>query len=262
MTSTRHHADTESRASGLEGRIQDGLEWIGEHRRHFLIALVALVAALVLAAIYWEVSRSRRAEASAELAAIEASFVADMGAEPAAALVAEPANPEQATRAREAAIAELEAFAQAHGSSDLAHNASLRAAELEVDLKRLDAADTRLAALIQDLAGSDPRRAIALRLRGYVLEELGRAQEAAALYEAGAAVESYPARALLWLAAARTRMRLGANQDALHAFDQAIAIEPELATDPTVARERRSLEALIAQAPPAAAAAGSGAAPQ
>jgi tetratricopeptide (TPR) repeat protein len=260
MTSTRHHADTESRPAGLDGRIQDALEWIGEHRREFLIALGALVAVLVLAAIYWEMSRSWEVEASAELAAIEAAFVAEMGAEPGAALVAEPANPEQATRAREAAITRFEAFAQAQKGSDLAHHASLRAAELEVDLGRLDAADARLAALIEDLAGSDPRKAIALRLRGYALEELGRAEEAAALYEAGAALESYPPRALLWLAAARTRMRLGANQAALRAFDQAIAVEPELATDPTVLRERRSLEALIAQ--PAPAPAGGEAAPE
>jgi tetratricopeptide (TPR) repeat protein len=249
MTTTRHHGDTESRPAGLDGRIQDALEWLGEHRREFLIGLGALVAVLVLAAVYWEVSRSRRAAASAELAAIEAAFVAEMGAEPGAILVAEPANPEQATRARASAITKLEDFAQAHAGSDLADNARLRAAELEVDLGRLDAADARLAALIEELGSSDPRRSIALRLRGYVLEELGQAQEAAALYEAGAAVEAYPARALLYLAAARTRMRLGANPEALRALDQAIAIEPELATDPTVARERRAVEALIAQTP-------------
>ena len=253
MTTTRHHSDTETRASGLDGRLQDGLEWISGHRRESLIALGVLLAAVVLAAILWELSRVRRAEASAELAAIEAAFATEMGSDRSVALIAEPANPEQATRAREAALTKLDAFAQAHGGLDLADNAALRSAELEIDLGRLDAADARLAALITQLSDGNPRKSIALRLRGYVLEELDRAEEAAALYEAGGALESYLPRAMLWLAAARVHMRLGANENALRALDQAIAIEPELASDPAIERERRSAQAGISQgsgAPP------------
>lgn len=249
MTTTRHHTDTDARPAGLDGRIQDLMEWIPEHRREALIALGALVACVALVAAGSEISKSRRAKASAELAVIEAGFASEMGSDSSAALVAEPANPEQAKSAREAALAKFEAFAQAHGSSDLANDARLRSAELEVDLERLDAADSRLAALIGELGDGDPRKAMALRLRGYVLEQLERPQEAAALYEAGGALESYPARALLWLAAARTHVRLGASESALGALDRAIEAEPELGSDPEIERMRREVQAAIAQSP-------------
>jgi tetratricopeptide (TPR) repeat protein len=246
---TRQHTDTDSRLAGLDARIQDFLAWITDHHRAFLAALGALVLLVAIAAAWWEVSRSRRAAASAELAAIEAGFVTEMGSDRTAAMVSEPANPETAKSAREAALAKFESFAQAHGNSDLANDARLRSAELEVDLGRLAAADSRLADLVANLDDRDPRKAMALRLRGYVLEELDRPQEAAALYEAGGALESYPARALLWLAAARTHMRIGANENALAALDRALEIESELGSDPEVASMRREIQAAIAQSP-------------
>ena len=253
MTTTRHHRDTEARPSGLDGWIQDASEWVGEHTKEVAIGLGVLVAAWVAVAVYWEVSRSRREEASAALAAIEAAYGAEMGAPTGAALVEEPANPDQAKQAREAAITKLDAFA-ADSPRDLSIDARLRAAELEVDLERLEAADTRLAKLEADLAGSDARKGIALRLHGFALEQLGREAEAATLYEMGGALESYPARALLWIAAARTHQRLGDEKNALRAFDQAAAVEPELGSDPAFERERRILQAAIAAepAPPAA----------
>jgi tetratricopeptide (TPR) repeat protein len=256
MTTSRHHSDTEARPSGLDGRIQDLLEWVTAHGREFVIGLGVLAAAAVVLAIVWESARSRRADALTEWAKIEAAFAAEMGSEPTATLVAEPANPEQAKAAREAALAKYEAFAQSHSGSDLAANALLRAAELEVDLGRLDAADARLQALVAQLDGDDPRKGVALRLRGYVLEELGRPDQAAEAYEAGGALESYPPRALLWLAAARTHMRLGANERALQALDEAVAAEPELASDAAIERERKILQAALARsaapAPPPA----------
>jgi tetratricopeptide (TPR) repeat protein len=252
MTTSRHHQDTEARPTGLDARMQDALDWVADHRREAAIALGVLMACVVLAAALWELSRSRNSAASAELAALEADFVADMGSDRTAALVTEPANPEQATRAREAALGKFEAFAQSH-SGPAAATARLRAAELEVDLGRLDAADARLLALIGELGDKDPRKGIALRLRGYVLEQLERPAEAAALYETGGALESYPPRALLWIAAAHTHMRLGENESALRAFDRAIEAEPELASDPRIERERREVQAMISQ-PPAPAA--------
>ena len=143
----------------------------------------------------------------------------------------------------------FESFAQTHGKADLANDARLRSSELEIDLGRLAAADARLADLVASLEDRDPRKAMALRLRGYVLEELDRPQEAAALYEAGGALESYPARALLWLAAARTHMRTGANEKALAALDRALEVESELGSDPEVASLRREIQAAIAQSP-------------
>jgi tetratricopeptide (TPR) repeat protein len=248
MATSSHHSDTDSRPAGLDARVRQALDWVGEHRREFLLGLGAALVLGIGVAIASEISSSRREEALAELAGIEADFAAQMGAPPDAALIPEPANPEQARSAREAALSRFDAFAQAHASSDLAANAQLRGAELEVDLGRLDAAATRLEKLAADLDDGDTRKGIALRLRGAVLEDLGRAAEAAEIYETGGKLESYPARALLWLAAARTHMRLGADERALHALEQVVAAEPELASDPSLERERKILEARLSLA--------------
>jgi len=249
MTTPRPHSDTEPRPAGLEARIEDVLDWIGHNRRTLGIALGAILLIWLLMAWMGEASKSRRAEASAELSSIEVAFARDMGAEPGAALIPEPANAELAREARESALQKLDAFSKAHEGTDLARNAALRGAELEVDLGRLAEADTRLSTLIAELGDRDPLKGVALRLRGYVLEELGRDAEAAALYEAGGALESYPPRALLWLAASRTHARLGANAQALAALDRAIAAEPDLVSDASIERERKLLQAASAAAP-------------
>jgi hypothetical protein len=229
--------------------MEDLLDWIGHNRRTLGIALGAIVALWVVVALMGELSDSRREEASAELAGIEAAYARDMGAQPGEALIPEPANADQARKAREAALEKLEAFAKAHSGTDLARTARLRSAELEVDLERLDAADARLSALSAELDDGDALKGVALRLRGYVLEELGRDAEAATVYETGGALASYPPRAMLWLAASRTHARLGASAQALAALDRAIAAEPDLVSDPAVERERKLLQAASAAAP-------------
>jgi hypothetical protein len=247
MTTPRPHSDTEPRPTGLDGRIEDVVDWIGHHRRALGIGLGAIVALWVALALWGQASDTRREEASAELAAVEAAFAAEMGAQPGDALIPEPANAEQARKARETALAKFEALAKAHENTQIARHANLRSAELEVDLARLDAADARLIALIAELGDRDPLKGIALRLRGYVLEELGRDAEAAAVYEAGGALASYPPRAMLWLAASRTHARIGANAQALAALDHAIAADPDLVSDPAIERERKLLQAAAAK---------------
>ncbi len=244
MTTTRPHGDTEARATGLDATIQDGLAWVAEHRKPLGIAAAVLLLLGVAAAGVYESRRSARAETAAELAAIEADLAAGLGGSRQDALPAEPANADQARRAREAALSRMETFAAEH-SGPLGRDARLRAAQLEADLAQLDAADARLQALVGELPDSDPRKGQALRLRGWVLEELDRPQEAATLYEQGAQLESYPARALLWIAASQVHTRLGDPTAALRALDRAIALQTDLGRSPQILRERAFLEAAI-----------------
>src|SRR5262245_29297853 len=153
----RQHGDTETRLEGFEARLQDGFAWVNAHGREIMvgIAAVLVVGGIVAGVAEW---RSRRSDAAATaLAQIEGRFTTAMGANPGEYFVPEPANAEQAAKARETAVGELDGFIAEHAGQDLATVAAIKAAELEVDLGKLDAADTRLAAVAEKLGPDDAR---------------------------------------------------------------------------------------------------------
>jgi predicted negative regulator of RcsB-dependent stress response len=224
----RQHSDTDTRLEGFEARIQDAFAWANDHGRELMIgAGVVLLVGVVIAGVFeWRRRTLEREEG--ELARIEARFTAAMGANPGEYFVPEPANAEQAKKAREAAIGELDAFITAHAGRPLAALAGIKAAEFEVDLGRLDAADARLAKIVESLDPSDPRRAIALRLRGYALDQKGETLAAGEAYEAGAKIQAYLPRALLWISAGDCFARANAPERAIAAYREALAASPEL----------------------------------
>lgn len=246
----RQHGDTETRLEGFEARLQDGFAWVNAHGVEIMIGIaVALVAGgLVAGVTEW---RSRQSDAArTELAAIESRFTAAMGANPGEYFVPEPANAEQAAKAREAAIVELDAFVAAHSGSDLAAIAVIKAAELEVDLGKLDAADARLAALAGLLGPDDAKRAIALRLRGYTLDQRGQTLAAAETYADAAKVQAYPARGVLWIEAGDCFARAKAPDRAVAAYREALASAPELSEQLHVVQRIGIQQAVIDSAPP------------
>ena len=224
----RQHSDTESRLGGFEARLQDAFHWANDHGREIMAVLGVLLVVGAIAAGTFEWRRRTAAAQETELARIEAGFATGMGASAGEYFVPEPANAEQATKARETAIGEFDAFIAKDGDRGLVALAGIRAAELEVDLGRLDAAEARLAKLVESLGASDPRRAIALRLRGYALDQKGNALAAAEAYEAGARVEGYPPRALLWIAAGDAYARANAPEKSIAAYREALSASPEL----------------------------------
>jgi predicted negative regulator of RcsB-dependent stress response len=253
----RQHGDTESRLMGFEARLQDGFEWANSHGREIVIGIAAfLVVGGVLAAVF-EVRSRGVAAAEAQLAQIEARYTQGMGSTSGDMFVTEPANAEQATKAREAALAELEAFIAEQGSNDAARIAALRAAEIEVDLGRLPAADQRLAALDSSFAADDARRAVALRLRGYVLDQGGDPLAAAEVYETAARIEAYPPRVLVWIEAGDAFARAAQPARAVAAYRQALASSPEIAEQEGVlvriGVEQAKLDAGVPAEAPAAA---------
>ncbi len=250
MTTPQTHGDTEAPLSGFDARLHQGFSWIQENAVSLGIGFGALLLLGVIIVSIVEYRDGSEAAAQTALINIELDFAQAMGAPPGAAIIEEPANEEIAKRSRETAISELDALIEEHSGSEAAIIAAIRAAEFEVDLGEAEAADARLAAVASQLADDDPRRAVALRLRGYTLEQRGELVEAGETYLDGASVETYPARALLLLAAAQSFERAGAHQRAVTAYELVLAASPEIAAAEGVLARMRQAEAKIPAASP------------
>jgi predicted negative regulator of RcsB-dependent stress response len=180
------------------------------------------VALLIGALVAGVVSGGAPERCGGDRARGSSRFTEAMGANPAEYYVPEPANAEQAAKAREAALVELDAFVAAHSGSVAASIAAIKAAELEVDLGKLDAADQRLAALAGSLGPDDPKRAIALRLRGYTLDQRGQTLAAAETYaDAANGIQ----RGVVWIEAGDSAARAKAP-DAQSPHTEALAMAP------------------------------------
>ncbi len=248
----RQHGETETRLAGFEARIQDGFAWANDHGREIVIGIAVFLVVGGIGAGIWEWQKRNRGAAEAELARIEARFTQAMGSTSGDAFISEPANAEQAAKAREAALVELDTFIAAQKSSPVSRIASLRAAEIEVDLGRLDVADKRLDALAAAFDAGDAGRAVALRLRGYVLDQSGNPLAAAEVYETGAGIESYPPRVLLFIAAGDCFSRAGQPARAIAAYRQALSASPEVAEQEGIVGRMGLEQAKLDAAPPPA----------
>ncbi len=225
---TQRHGDTEARPEGFEARLQAGFEWISEHPRQVLFTIGGMLLVGLVVTIVYEVQSRQRDTATRELARIEAKFAESMGGDRRLALIPEPANADQATRSREEALGELDRFIENQGGRavDLA---TVRAAEMELDLGRPDAAETRLRALTGELTDADPLRGVALRLLAVVLEEQDKSLDAAGVYAEAAELESYPDPGALWLSAAESYERAGLSREAIDAYREVINTDPAYA---------------------------------
>ncbi len=246
----RGRGDTEARARGFDATLEAGFNWVAEHARSLLtiVGLAVLVGAGI--AVSYEVRNRGENEAQLELAQVETGFARAMGGSPdgALALVSEPANQEQARRGREEALARFEAVALDHRGTRAAPLASLRAAEMEVDLERWPDAERRLAELVAELGAEDMLRAVALRLMGFAQEQQGRFAEAGESYEQAAQVEAYPALGALWVAAGASLARAGATERAIAAFQQVLSVDPELAEREGIVERLSELSAIQSSA--------------
>ncbi|MCE2391483.1 MAG: tetratricopeptide repeat protein [Proteobacteria bacterium] len=244
MTNTRQHGETDAPARGIDAVIQDALEWVQRNAGRLAVLVAGLAAIGITAAVVYELDRRAQSAAQSALHRIEAEFAAGMGSPAQEALIPEPANREQATRAREAALEALERFVVEHAGSEALAAAQIRAAEVEADLGRFAEADARLERLTGELTDQDPRKGIALWLRGYVLEELEEPVRAAQLYEAAGRLMEFPPRAQAWLAAGQTYSRAGRYSEAVRAYTQAMSANPELRLSDDLQREVAALDAI------------------
>ncbi len=245
MTQHQRHGETERAHQGFEATLERIFEWLEDNSKPVLGALAGLVLLGAAVALGFEWSASQAKTAQAQLDEVERSYFEAMGASPLDLYVTEPANREQAQRAREAALAGYEQVAADHPGSVAEQLAQIRAAEIEIDLGALEAAEERLARAADEMDEDSPLRATALRLRGYVLEQLDRFADAAAAYESAAAIESYPGREGLYQAAGDSWLRAGNRERALGAFRETLALAPAWAERQGLVDRVIGLEALL-----------------
>lgn len=222
---TQRHGETDRAGRGLERTTDAWFVWLEDNARPVTLVIVGLLLIGGASAGAYEWSQRRAQESQDAYDRIERRFLEAMGSASEELLPSEPANPDQARAAREEALAAFSELSE-RTSGVIGYASRLRAAEMEVDLGRLEAALARLTAAEQELPEDHVLRGAALRLRGYVLEELERFAEAASSYEQGARVEDYPAREQLWVSAADNYLRVGDRERARDALSEALALAP------------------------------------
>ena len=240
----RQHGDTERMSRGFDARIESGFEWLEANARSVMLVGGGLLLLGGLIAGIFEYSSRQEEAAQTALERVERAYFAGMGTPIAEIYLTEPANRDQAQRAREAALVGYQQVTLDYPGRVAASAAQLRAAEVEIELGRLAAASERLGALAAAL-DVDPLRASALRLQGYAFEEQEKFAEAAAAYEAGAVITDYPGREALWLAASDNYLRTGEIERAIDALREVLAIAPAWAERQGLLERLAGLEAML-----------------
>ncbi len=241
----RSRGDTEARASGFDATLEAGFNWVLERLRWVLTLLGVVLVVGVGVAISHDRRTQGENDAQRALRQVEAGFSVAMGSPADEIWVAEPANPEQAQRGREEALARFEAVSLEHPGTRAALLADLRAAEMEVELERWPDAESRLTELVSELAEYDLLRAVVLRLLGYSQEQQGRFAEAGESYEQAALPGRYPAAGSVWLQAGASFARAGAIERSVGAYQKVLSTDPELAEQSGVVERLSELAALV-----------------
>src|SRR5262249_30837178 len=104
------------------------------------------------------------------------------------------------------------------------------------------------------VGADDPKRAIALRLRAYTLDQRGEALAAGEAYAEAAKVQSYPPRGLVWIEAGDVFARASAPDRAIAAYREALAAAPEISEQLQVVQRIGIQQAKLDAAPAPAAA--------
>ena len=227
--------EIETRAERLAG-------WIA-HNPWFAggIALAMLGAAGAFGA-YRSWQGSRQATASAALETVRVEYLAEMGASPTALEVPELANPKAAAEIRERYLMRFREVAERERGTAAGTLAWLEAADLLEALGRRDESAALYAEAAQR-APSPALQAIVQRRLGYLHEDAGRFADAAAAFEAAAAVPQYPLRYFALADAARCLARAGRTSEALALYDRIDAEAPDLALPEHQAAQLRELRA-------------------
>jgi len=248
---TPHHGETEAPPQGLDQRLEEAFERLGEYGREIVIGLIVFAVVGSALAGAWEWNRRQAEQQQRALSEVEIALNRGLGANPRAVFPAEPANSEQALAARGQALAAFDALASEYAGSIAGQLATLRAAELEIDLGRRTAAIERLRALVPTLDADSVVRAVALRLQGYALEAGESYAEAAEAYASAGAIDVYPDRPAVWLSAANNYARVGDTDGQTIAYQNMLQLDPVFAEKQGVAEHLNRLAGQAAAEPPA-----------
>jgi len=137
QSDSRQATETLEEIESVFSRMAD---WVSEHPRRFLLGLFAVLAAAALAGWVQSARAQRSAAAATDIGAIQAAFLAQMGANPGNPTFVEPANAESAREIRRDHAAQLLEAATRHEGSAAAAAARLEAGALLAEAGDAEAA--------------------------------------------------------------------------------------------------------------------------
>jgi tetratricopeptide (TPR) repeat protein len=216
--------------------------WIAHHP--WLAGGTALAVLGVAGAFgtYTSWKSTREQAASDALETVRVEYLKEMGASPTALEVPELANPKAAAEIQERTLARYREVALAERGTAAGTLALLEAADLLEALGRRDEIAPLYAEALEN-APSPVLRALVQRRLGHLHEQAGRFAEAAAAFEAAAAIEAYPLRHFALADAARCAERAGHRAEALALYERLDAEAPELPLPDHLAAQARELRA-------------------
>jgi tetratricopeptide (TPR) repeat protein len=225
----------------LESRSERLGEWISANPTPILGTLGAVLAAALVFGLVSSTRESAELDAAAALASAQRDYRVAMGADLTAIDIAEPANPEAARDAREAAVVALEGVIDEYPGSP---TAALAALDLGERLAELGRSEEAVAAWETAVSGADAElRGLLLQRIGAQAELEGRLADAAEAYERASRIEGYPLRQQALAEAARLRASAGEAEAAVGLLQQLEAEAPGYALPDHVGAQLRELRA-------------------
>lgn len=219
QSDSRQATETLEEIESVFSRMAD---WVSEHPRRFLLGLFVVLATAALVGWVQSARTQRSAAAATDIGAIQAAFLAQMGANPGNPTFVEPANAESAREIRRDHAAQLlEAAARHEGS------AAAAAARLEAGALLAEAGDAEAAAEAWRAAAENaPKRsAVAATAWNRLAAAESDAAESSRLYERAARVARYPLARLALAQAARSAAEAGNAPRALALLEELEAEE-------------------------------------
>ena len=236
------HPETHDVVEEIESGAERLAGWVAANL--WLSAGIVLGVLAVVGAVgsYASWKSSREASASDVLDTVRSAYLREMGASPGALEVPELANPKAAQEIRERFLVQFREVAESQRGTVAGTLALLEAADLLEALGRPDEVAAAFAEA-RESAPSPTLRAIVDRRLGYLHEDAGRFAEAAAAFEAAAAVQDYALRYFALADAARCLQRAGRASEALALYDRLSAEAPDHALPENQAAQLRELRA-------------------
>jgi tetratricopeptide (TPR) repeat protein len=168
-------------------------EWASANATLILGAIAAILLIAGAIGLYVQAGEEARDEAANDLALATSQYRKEMGADPVAGPIPEPANPELAESVRVRYVDRFAEVARNHAGTTAGAVAWLEAGQLQSELGRLEAAAESFGRA-RDEAGGNAIAAIAETRLAHLAEERGDLATAAAAYERAAAIDTYPLR--------------------------------------------------------------------
>jgi tetratricopeptide (TPR) repeat protein len=225
----------------LESRGERLAEWISANPKPILGTVGAVLAAALVFGLVSQSRESAETDAAAALASVQRDYRLAMGADASAIDIAEPANPEAARDAREAAVSGLRGVIAEYAGSPTAVLATLDLGERLVELGRSEEA---IAAWQNAADGAaDDLRGLILERIGAQAELEGRLADAADTYERASEISGYPLRHQALAEAARLRASAGEAEAAIALLQRLEAESPDYALPDHVGAQLRELRA-------------------